>query len=137
MTPIIYTYKISIKRVRSHYLNNIPYQIICLGGLAGSLLPGETYEKNYYSNDDGHVFKVVANTKYGYITSNEIFIPYKSDDVAFEIITERDDNNAIVLRMVQVPLFDSEVIRFSSLVEINEKSIIYRDPEGNLKKLLF
>ena len=88
MTPITYTYEISIKRAKSRYLKKVPYKIMCGVFMESSLYPGESYNQRYYSNYTGHIFKVIVSTKQGDIESNEIFIPFESKDVSFEIITE-------------------------------------------------
>lgn len=135
MTPITYTYVISIKRIKSPYLKNIPYQIMCNDRFTCNLRSGETYRQGYYSDDIGHVFKVIANTEDGVLTSNEIFIPYESDNVAFEIITERDEHNRYALKIIQIPFVLPEVIPLSSLRGIDNGNIMYENPEGKIQMI--
>lgn len=130
MQPRMYTYEITIKRKKSRYLKNIPYKIMCFNRCIYDLIPGATYKEGYYSIDPGHTFKVVANTKKGALVSNEIFIPYRSDDVAFEIITEHDRRQGYSLKLVQVPFERPTVIKLSSFIGIKNKGILYTDHEG-------
>ena len=66
-----------------------------------SLYPNESYNQRYYSNYTGHIFKVVASTNQGDIESNEIFIPFQSNDVAYEIITEYNKQQGYALKLIQ------------------------------------
>lgn len=114
MTPINYDLDVSITRRKSRHLKKVPYtvnhttyELLCTESQERDLLPGQTYRVRYgWGSRECHTFKITANTKYGEIESNEIYVPYDCKEIAMEIITERGRGNNYSLTLAEVTSFD-------------------------------
>lgn len=144
-TPIHYSDRIVIKRVKSVYLENIPYEILSSDiprseGFSniygGTLISGQLYDYSFYRDpwDEGRKLKIIAKTPKGIVESNTLVLPAAPQDqsFAFEIITK--GNKQIYL--VEVP-FREEIIPLSRVTGVDKKGIIYNSENGEQKKILF
>lgn len=122
MRPSIYEYEIIIRRVESPYLADLCYRVMCDSSEEGYLKPGERYWQRYCGDLFGHLFRVTVNTAEGEITSNEVRIPERSPDVAFEVLTEHDESTGLSLRLVPVPFVRPEGLPASPFTETGEEN---------------
>lgn len=144
-SPIYYIDRIVIKRERSAYLEDIPYEYEYFFiepyqniryGSKGRLFPGQLsdirYQRNY--RDCGRTLKIIAKTAHGNVESNTLVLPNARahQHLSFKIITK--GNRQIYL--VEVP-FQEEIIPLSCVTEVDEDGIIFNGDNGEQKKILF
>ena len=144
-SPVDYTDRIVIKRVKSRYLENIPYEysfndIYCQknfgSGFTETLLPGQLSDMNFYREpgDCSSKLKIIAKTPNGIVESNALIIPTPraNQNLAFEIRTKGPKQ----IYLVEIP-FREEIIPLSRVADVDTEGIIYNGENGEQKKIMF